>query len=164
MQHAKRDWLRLPSRIAMLLGLGAVSVTGAKAALVDTVHPGADGAPQQHTGRFGDVLMWIEGSSIYISEVGRSAEQLQLGDTAEAAALRELLQRSGATAARPSLVPGRVLLAGAGGSGIHWQSQRAAEPDKSSAATGGGADKSGQQGEHTADRGGPTPAAGAGDK
>jgi hypothetical protein len=32
MPSSMRDWLRLPSRVAVLLGLGALSIAGAKAA------------------------------------------------------------------------------------------------------------------------------------
>src|SRR6516165_2852076 len=77
-------WLRLPSRIVLLLGLGAFSAAGADA---DTgeVHSGSGPArvPQQSVKTFGDLLVWSEGERIYVAEPGTEARELPLGDTPE---------------------------------------------------------------------------------
>jgi len=127
MPSSMRDWLCLPSRIAMLLGLGALSVAGAKGGVP---HPGHDGAPipQQSAKAFGDLLIWTDKGRIFVSEAGKPAEELRLSGTAEAEALRQLLERQGATLATPHALRDRIILVGAGGSGLHWESQR---PDAS---------------------------------
>jgi hypothetical protein len=125
-------WLRLPSRIALLLGLGALSAAGARA---DTGRgqPGAGIAPvaQGLQAGLGEVLIRTEGGRIYVSEGGREFRELQLTDTAHARMLKELLQNNSAEAtAATRLTP--MLLAGDGGSGFHWapadQNGRSAKP------------------------------------
>ncbi len=58
-----RRWLRLPSRVALLLGLGALSAAGASA---DTGldRPGAGNAPPTHGDQadVGDLLIRTEGA------------------------------------------------------------------------------------------------------
>jgi hypothetical protein len=126
MPSSIRDWLRLPSRVALLLGLGAFSVAGAKADTGTGINPGRDDArvPQHSAKPFGDLLIWQEEGRIYVSEAGKPAEELRLGDTAEAAALKELLGQKGATAATPHALRDRIILVGAGGSGLHWDAQK----------------------------------------
>ena len=120
-------WLRLPSRIALLLGLGALSATGAKA---DTgeVHPGHEPArvPQQSVKTFGDLLVWSEGERIYVAEPGTEARELPLGDTPETRRVRQLLQRDGATRESPRALHDRIILVGGGGAG--FQSVPARQP------------------------------------
>jgi hypothetical protein len=117
-------WVVLPSRIALLLGLGAMSAAGAKAAATPAV-PGGEPTrvPQQSAADFGDVRIWSEAGRIYLSEAGGDARELRLGDSAEARTLRDLLDRSGATAAAPQILPHRLVLVGGGGAGTHWSSQ-----------------------------------------
>jgi hypothetical protein len=146
MRRTFARWLSLPSRVALLLGLGAISVAGARAATSEAdlaKDPGR--LPQQSVKRFGELLVWHDRGRIYVSEANKQAEELRLGDTAEARLLRELLQRDGATAAAPRLLSDRIILVGGGGMGISWTGRPA--PDTSaqpgSSAKTGGAEKTG---------------------
>jgi hypothetical protein len=125
-------WLRLPSRIALLLGLGALSAAGAKA---DPPEIGNEPArvPQQSAKSFGELRVWNDAGRIYIAESGKEAQELRLGDTTEARYLRELLERNGAVADSPHVLQDRMILVGGGGKGIsggHWQ--RVAPPETAS--------------------------------
>jgi hypothetical protein len=135
MPSSMRHWLRLPSRIAMLLGLGAFSVASAKAGAVDIPHLGHGGAPipQQSAKSLGDLQIWREHGRILVSEAGGPAKELQLGDTPEANALRKLLEEKSATAATPQVLRDRIILVGSGGAGLHWDSQRLDGSNKASA-------------------------------
>jgi len=138
MSSSIRDLLRLPSRIALMLGLGALSVAGAKADTGGEVHPGRDGArpPLREANALGGLQVWSEAGRIYMSEAGRPTEELQLGNTAEADLVRQLLERDGATAAKPRVLHDRVKLAGTGGAGLHWDAdQPLGHPDKARAPT-----------------------------
>lgn len=130
-----RGRLRLPSRIALLLGFGALSAAGAQANAteVDTSSK-PERVPQQSGKAFGELAVWTEEGRVYVSESGKPAQELSLGNTAEAAYLRELLERDGANAASPHLVPDRIILVGGGGSGIGW-----VPADRSQAPAGAGA-------------------------
>src|SRR4051812_35659234 len=116
-----RERLRLPSRIALLLGFGAMSAAGAQADATE-VDPGnkPERVPQQSGKAFGELAVWTEEGRVYVSESGKPAEELRLGNTAEARYLREVLEREGAKAGSPSMVPDRVILVGGGGAGIGW--------------------------------------------
>jgi hypothetical protein len=116
-----REWLRLPSRVALLLGLGALSATAtqANATRID-LDAKPERVPQQSGKGFGELAVWSESGRVYVSESGKPARELQLGDTAEARRLKELLERDGATADSPRIVPDRMILVGGGGSGIGW--------------------------------------------
>jgi hypothetical protein len=100
-----RGWWRLPSRIALLLGLGALSVAGARAATT----------PAQP----GETLVRAAGGSIYLSEGGGAFEELSLADTAQARLLRQLLEGQGTAASESGLRLHPTILAGAGGAGFH---------------------------------------------
>lgn len=103
-----RPWLRLPGRVALILGLGALSTAGAR----------ADAPDQDHRTASGDVLIRSEGGRIYFSEGGRGFEELRLGNTAEARHLRELVEDHAGGSGALRLNP--TILAGGGGSGFHW--------------------------------------------
>jgi len=93
--------MKVPSRLrkwALVTGLGALSPIAAQAA-----QP-ADGA-----------MLRLDGGRIYLSEAGGAFQELALGDTTEAQALRQML------AAHPDGVRlGPTILAGSGGCGYHW--------------------------------------------
>jgi hypothetical protein len=122
--------MRLPSRIALLLGLGALSVSAAQANTAEV--NGGNGplrVPQQSAKSFGDLLIWNDGGRIYVSEPGKEAEELRFGDTAEARHLKQLLEHDGAAADAPRALPHRLILVGSGGDGFHWDRSR--QPDSS---------------------------------
>jgi len=107
-----RKWLRFPSRAGLLLGLGALSVTGARA------EAAAPAPPPSPT--IGGLSIRGEAGRIYVSEGGREFQELDLGDTADARLLRRLL--AGTDGAAIPLDP--MILAGAGGDGFHWTAPR----------------------------------------
>ena len=127
-----RKWLRLPSRIALLLGLGALSATGAEAAVAEAdLGDGLMRVPQQSAKSFGELRIWSEAGRIYVSEGGKDAQELNLGDTPEARHLRQMLDRGGAGAASPRVLHDRIILVGGGGDGFHWApAAKAADPEK----------------------------------
>jgi len=116
-----RKWYGFPSRIALLLGVGAISAAGANA---DTASIGQDEhparIPQQSAKTFGELRVWSDNGRIYMSESGGGASELRLGDTAEARRLAELLEGAKATADAPHTVQHRIILVGGGGDGFHW--------------------------------------------
>lgn len=142
-------WLRLPSRIALLLGLGALSASAAQAntAETNTAEANVGGrplqVPQQSAKSFGELRIWNDGGRIYVSESDKEARELRLGDTAEARLLNQLLEHDGATADSPRLLPHRLILVGSGGSGLHWNRPRRPDisDDPGAPATTRGSDK-----------------------
>jgi hypothetical protein len=128
MPSTTRYLLGLPSRIAMLLGIGAMSVAGANAGRA------AEHVPQQSAKSFGNLLVWLDGKRLFIAEPGKPAQELGLGDTAEARALREMLARVGATADQPFELHDRLILVGGGGMGTHWSQQDKIVPSDNSTA------------------------------
>src|SRR5207302_8663193 len=121
-------WLRLPSRIALLLGLGALSAAGANPNAANA-HTGKepDGVPRRDAAAFADLRMWTEGGRIYLAEPGKPGEDLCLGDTLEARHLRQLLEQHGATEPSRHVPFGRILLVG-GGCGFDWPSPEKGKP------------------------------------
>ncbi len=113
-----KERLRLPSRLALMLGLGAAAVAGARA-----------DAPADHerTGP-GDVLIRSEGSKIYLSEVGRETE-LRLGATPERDRLLRLLQEHGPAGVKLDRDP-RLIMSSGGGSGFYWWGVRKPLPSE----------------------------------
>jgi hypothetical protein len=131
-----RKWLCLPSRIALLLGVGALSAAGAKTGVAEAhLGDGLMRMPQQSAKSFGEVRIWSEAGRIYVSEAGKDPQELPLGDTAEARHLRQLLERDGAAAASPRVLHDRIILVGGGGEGIHWAPAGKDDPDKVKAPT-----------------------------
>ena len=101
-------WLRLPSRIALILGLGALSSTGAP----------ADAQANQTAS--GDALIRSDGGRIYLSEGGRETE-LQLTATPQRDRLLRLLEEHGPT--KLDRDP-RLIMSSGGGSGFYWWGQK----------------------------------------
>jgi hypothetical protein len=123
-------WMRLPSRVALLLGLGALSASAVQANTAEAnVGNEPLRVPQQSAKSFGELRIWSDGGRLYLVEPGKEAEELHLGDTAEARHLRQLLEHDGAAADAPRVLPHRLILVGGGGDGFHWD--RARQPDSS---------------------------------
>src|SRR5271163_2767677 len=123
----KPNWLRLPSGIALALGLGAVAPAGAQA---DT-QPAA-----QNPTRSGELLIRVEQGQLQISENGRAFEKLVLTDTAEARHLKSLIEKHGAAVGSAVVGVGPTILAGGGGMGFAWNplaKTGAKAPDKAGA-------------------------------
>ena len=86
-------------------------MAGLGAAVLPVVAP-AHAATPAH-----DTVLRLDGDRVYLSEAGGAFHELTLGDTAEARALRGLLEgQNGAAGIR--LTP--TILAGSGGCGFHW--------------------------------------------
>jgi hypothetical protein len=115
-----RKRLRLPSRLALMFGLGAISAAGASADVARSDTSGPLRVPQQGDKVFGELRLWSEAGRIYLSEDGGAAQELALGDTPEAQRLRRLLDERGAVADSPKILQRRIILVGGGGEGFHW--------------------------------------------
>jgi len=96
--------LRLPGRIALILGLGALSTTGARA-----------DAPGDRTAS-GELLIRSDGGRIYLLEGGRETE-LALRATAQRDHLLRLLDEHGPGGVKLDPDP-RLIMSGGGGSGF----------------------------------------------
>jgi hypothetical protein len=99
-------WLRLPGRIALILGMGALSTGGAR----------ADTPAQSGLRASGDVQIRSEGGRIYLSEDGRETE-LGLSATPERDRLLRLLEQHGPAGVKLARDP-RLIMSGGGGSGF----------------------------------------------
>jgi hypothetical protein len=133
----KPDWLRLPSGIALALGLSAFAPAGTQ--------PETRTAVQNSTG--GELLIRLERGRLQISENGGPFEELALKDTPEARHLKNLLEQSDAANGSSLVRIGPTILAGGGGSGFSWNplaKTHAKAPDKAVApAKGSTPEKSG---------------------
>jgi hypothetical protein len=132
-----RRWLRLPGRVALILGLGALSTAGAR----------ADAPERTNLGSSGDILVRSEGGKIYFSENGRETE-LRLGTTPERNHLLRLLEGSGPAGIKLDRDP-RLIMSGGGGTGFSlWDIKKSftdkpppAPPDPPQATTPSGSSK-----------------------
>jgi hypothetical protein len=59
-----RKWFSLPSRLALLLGIGAISATGAKAAAPLDQADQPTRVPQQSVKVFGELRVWSDGGRV----------------------------------------------------------------------------------------------------
>jgi hypothetical protein len=138
--RSPKEWLRLPSRIALLLGFGALSAANVHANTTEIdVRSESPRTPQQSAKTFGELRIWSQGGRIYVSESGKPAQELRLGETAEARQLQQLLERDGAVAGSPRKILDRIILVGGGGAGMHWapaENGRTSQPPGAPAATG----------------------------
>jgi hypothetical protein len=108
-----RRWLRLPGRVALVLGLGALSTAGAR----------ADTPDQAQRTAFGDILIRSEDGKIYLSEKGTETE-LQLTATSQRDRLLRLLEEHGPAGVKLAPDP-RLIMSGGGGTGFSlWDIKR----------------------------------------
>ena len=104
-----RKWLDLPSRIGLMVGLGALSAAGAQANAT---------AAQDSRNVAQDLRIRLEGGQVYISERGSDFRKLSLADSAEAWLFLQLLK--GGSASEFEANARKTMLAGSGGGGFHW--------------------------------------------
>lgn len=107
-----RKGLRLPSQLALLLGLGALSVAGARADAPETRPDSSGAASVSHR----DVTVRAEGGKIYLREGGCESE-LGLGATPERDHLLRLLEKHGPAGVKLDADP-RLIMSGGGGAGF----------------------------------------------
>jgi hypothetical protein len=105
-------WFRLPSRIALILGLGALSTTSV----------GAPTDAQANQTASGDALIRSDGGKIYLLEGGRETE-LQLGATPQRDRLLRLLEEHGPAGVKLDHDP-RLIMSSGGGAGFYWWGQK----------------------------------------
>ena len=97
-------WLRLPSRVALILGLSALSTTGAPADV------------QANPSPTGDPLIRSDGGKIYLSEGGRETE-LRLSESPQRDRLLRLLEEHGPAGVKLDRDP-RLIMSSGGGAGF----------------------------------------------
>ena len=139
-------WLRLPSRITLMLGITALSATTSPDAARAYAGDEPNRVPQQSAKSFGEVSIWLEEGRIYLAEPGKPGEDLCLGDTLETRHLRQLLQEHGATASAQRILFDRMILVGGGGCGFDStppERGRAVAPSMRNGNTGLGSAKTG---------------------
>jgi hypothetical protein len=107
----KSIWSQLPAWGALVLGFGALLGQDARAD-ARQVQPSKPQAT-----RSDEVAVRLEGDTVFISQDGRAFEELQLGNTAEAARLKALLRDAGAIGQAVSVPVGAMIVASGGGSG-----------------------------------------------
>jgi hypothetical protein len=109
-------WLRLPSRVALILGLGALSTPMAQ----------ADASENPMPAGLGDALIRSENGKIYLSEAGRESE-LRLGATPERDRLFRLLEEHGPAGIKLEADP-RLIMSGGGGTGFSlWERTKSSD-------------------------------------
>jgi hypothetical protein len=109
-------WSHLPAWGALLLGLGTL-IGDARA---DRPELRPSGTPPEPSNRSAsraaaEVAIRIDGEKIYISQGGNTFEELQLGDSPEAAHLKKLLRDEGANGASVAIPVGSMIVASGGG-------------------------------------------------
>ena len=120
MWRSLHRWLRLPSRIALILGLGALSTAGAP----------ADAQANQRASD--DALIRSDGGRIYLSEDGRETE-LRLSATPQRDRLLRLLDEHGPAGVKLDRDP-RLIMSSGGGAGFYWWGQKKSTPDRAAPA------------------------------
>lgn len=117
MPHSLRRWL-CPSRVALILGLGALPAAVSQ----------ADTPDQDNFTVAGDTVIRSEGGRIFLSEAGRESE-LRLSATPERDRLLRLLEEHGASGVKLDRDP-RLIMSSGGGSGFFWWGARKPAPGK----------------------------------
>jgi hypothetical protein len=115
-----RRRLRLPSKIALLLGLGALSLGVHGEISQDREFEGVGAVPQADRIGLGELSVRMEDGRVYVAEAGKAFELLNLGETPEALVLKQVLATSPAASAPAGMRLRPTILAGGGGQGYHW--------------------------------------------
>src|SRR5215471_13785026 len=122
MPRFEHRWLSLPSRVALILGLGALSTTGGSAAV--QAHPTPSDEP----------LIRSVGGKIYLSEGGRETE-LRLSATPQRDRLLRLLEEYGPGGVKLDSDP-RLIMSSGGGAGFYsWGHKKSADEGTAPAAS-----------------------------
>jgi len=118
-----RHWLRLPGRLALILGMGALSTAGARGDAPDLADRPA----------FGDLQIRSAGGKIYFSEGGRGFQELRLSATPQRDHLLRLLEEHGPARVKFDRDP-HLLMSSGGGSSFFWWNKKAPVADTPAAA------------------------------
>jgi len=122
---------KLPALGAIALGVGALFAGSAQAERLEAQPIKA--TPEQSRGSASsanEVAIRIDGNNVYISQNGSLFEQVQLGDTPEAAHLKKLLRDAGADGQSISVPIGATIVASGGGSGKGEKPKEKTSSDK----------------------------------
>jgi len=115
MPRSLRRWSRLPGRVALILGMGALTTTSVRADLPE----------QNELTPSSGALIRSEDGKIYLSENGRETE-LELHATPQRDHLLRLLEQHGTAGIRLDPDP-RLIMSGGGGSGFSlWDLKKSA--------------------------------------
>lgn len=114
-----RRWLRLPSRLALILGMGALSTAGARADAPDRANQPA----------VGDLQIRSAGGKIYFSEGGQKFQKLQLSATPQRDHLLRLLEGHGPVGIKLDRDP-YLLMSSGGGSAFFWRNTKTPVADQ----------------------------------
>lgn len=120
--------VRRSRRIALLVGLGAISTAAARADIDAAAEPGLS-----PTVALGEAVIRNDDGRLFLSEGGGEFRPLELGDTAAAQRLMALLRQADAAGNGISLRP--TILAGDGGDGFHWVPSEKPTPQNSASKT-----------------------------
>jgi hypothetical protein len=110
-------WLRLPGRVALILGLGALATGSSRADVRD----------QRNATVMGKTLIRSDGGRIFLREGGRETE-LRLSATPERERLLRLLEEHGPAGVKLDRDP-RLIMSSGGGAGFYWWGQKKSTPD-----------------------------------
>jgi hypothetical protein len=128
------SWCRLVGWGAVFFGFGALFGDDARAKF-GLDHPAAGRAERLPAAN--EVLVRTIAGKVYLSSNGRVFEELELGETSEAAYLRNLLMESGASQGPISIPAGSIIVANGGGAGNGDKpTQAEAEPASEKQSTG----------------------------
>jgi hypothetical protein len=128
LSSVKRTLQRLPKWGAFALSFGALFAADGRAEKSEYQRLGTNSVPRSVG--LQAVAMRIEGGKIYISQRGGDFEELPLGDTQQAAHLRELLREAGAAEYPVSVPVGSMIVANGGAAG---DGKKPKEPDNGTA-------------------------------
>ncbi len=105
------NWLRLPGRVALVLGLGTVAPAGVQATTQPTAQKPTTGP---------ELLIRVERGRLQVSENGSPFDALVLKDTPEARHLQNLIETHRAANGSSVVEVGPTILASGGGAGFFW--------------------------------------------